>query len=77
MCQLGGDDTGAARWKRRFPGSKFRQVKQLETSDHGNMMRAVDPLVPFRGLWGGKVTLGTLNRTLGLRCFEVRQRKRR
>lgn len=61
---------GVKKWMARLSASKRRNLLQMEKIPI--LIKAFDSLRPLTGLWPGFL-LGSLNRILPMRCYEVRQ----
>ena len=65
-----GDRRLADAWMAMLWEGKQKRVCQLKKLDHGRLLNALLPLLPFAALWDD-YKLGSLNRELPLRCLEV------
>lgn len=66
-----GDPVGVARWRQRLTKSKSDNLQQLEKSLNGTLIRSLDHLRPYKGLWCD-FSLGAFNHILPTKCYEAR-----
>lgn len=70
QAQEADEQRAVEKWQARLSPSKRRNLLQLEKADHGRIIKVLDSLLPFVGLWQD-FQLGAMNRVLPLHTWEV------